>query len=62
MCLLPASSMVEVLTNQAWVAREQGRKPHFAAKEGSEFTQCRESTPALGTHLHSLSDAAAPPR
>lgn len=43
--------MVEVLANRAWVAREQS----FAAKEGSEFTQCRESVPALATHLHSLS-------
>lgn len=24
-------------------------------EEGSEFTQCRESVPALATHLHSLS-------
>lgn len=47
--------LVLVLTNQAWVSREQRYKHRSAAEEGSEFTQCGESVPALATHLHSLS-------
>lgn len=46
--------MVEVLANRTWVAREQRHKRRFAVKEGLEFTQCRESGPALATHPHSL--------